>query len=806
MLTKYYLHIDTDDYELTGDDIRNWDSVMCSWKRTALDGIARSFSSQFEFVNDAREMLIAAYLSEGVDACVSLSVHTMKEDWTYEERFRCPLDFSTADWDDTTFRINAVDDSLTSLIKANKSTKYEFVVGEDISPDDKFVFDRVPMIETVSYGFTQGESSEVSSDLLVTFLNNELPWLGNIGSEVVIGRKVDWNEDQTNDAHSYVLKALSDVDMKLEYCLGWRTDKGENRTRIQVRVFRDGEMLPIQSGTGGTIGPLGKETELIGGDGKLPDPDQAVQQYQSENLCAVAGGYVWKLQYNGRGYGWSNTGKTPEEYFSKEISGEMSLSLKSNDRVMVTHSFIDQDITSASVMFTRSDFMFRWINRGEKVSIDVFRPEKVGTHLLRKLTGLNVNVSISDFDSRIARTYLMAAESIRGIDGARLYSSFDEFSNWLSTVFGYIYTVGDPMPPRFRDEVKVIGQIESSPWAYSDEPWLGDVDADNLVYIPAHRRILYHDPQSNLLSTYWKGREEYVNGDGTPRTDTLFIISELSAEDRFYFDKAIDDEPLNPRLYEGIDTVDQTVYFVHRSELFETEVSCQFREAKDVKINVDSSLLYSAVTVGYDKKDYEGVNGRDEFNFSNTYSTGCNVTDKTLSLTSKYRADSYGIEFAAQKRGKDTTDSQSDKDVFFALLRRVDQSLLPARLAVVGGSVSDGVFNAEYNPRACVTANLGYIGVTGGRVPLAFASSTGNSDLTIDGVALNADVEIEDRIATSGVLEFSSADVEYVPDERSLIEVIHNGTSFRGYLKDMDFKYAKNEAVKYKLIIKEIEP
>ena len=54
MRTKYILHIDGTDYELRDDDLENWEQIKCSYKRASFDGVVRSFSSQFEFVNYGR--------------------------------------------------------------------------------------------------------------------------------------------------------------------------------------------------------------------------------------------------------------------------------------------------------------------------------------------------------------------------------------------------------------------------------------------------------------------------------------------------------------------------------------------------------------------------------------------------------------------------------------------------------------------------------------------------------------------------------------------------------------------------------
>ena len=40
-------------------------------------------------------------------------------------------------------------------------------------------------------------------------------------------------------------------------------------------------------------------------------------------------------------------------------------------------------------------------------------------------------------------------------------------------------------------------------------------------------------------------------------------------------------------------------------------------------LKLDSSRIYARVKVGYDKVDYECLNGRDEFRFTAEYTTGC---------------------------------------------------------------------------------------------------------------------------------------------------------------------------------------
>ena len=98
---------------------------------------------------------------------------------------------------------------------------------------------------------------------------------------------------------------------------------------------------------------------------------------------------------------------------------------------------------------------------------------------------------------------------------------------------------------------------------------------------------------------------------------------------------------------------------------------------------------------------------------------GVDITDNKLELISPYRADAYGIEFLAQKRGKNTTDNESDNDVFFvgAADSILTSGVMCYKLIRTGWNISgvlnpDKMFNVMYNQRAMLLANSKYIGIS----------------------------------------------------------------------------------------------
>lgn len=818
MLTKFILHLGNTEYELKDDDLRNWDEIRCSYKRASYDGVVRSFTSQFEFVNHAKELLMEVYLKDRYNAKASISVHTANDRWEYEKKFECPLDFSTVSWESYTLKINSVDNSLAALIKANKSTKYELAVGADISPNTIFNFDRIPMSESLTYEFTQGEQFDNCADIVVTIHKDENPYLGNVGNEIMVTPGVmDWNDDQTSDANSYLFKAMRDVVVTLDFEISWRSDVGAGGTNIGVSVRRNGSEVreAVTIPNGGAMANFLALPGPSGGTfvGSYTNPGSLTTAYPNptSGQWALIGGIVWYVGYNGRYFYWANSGKSREAYFTIRQSGIRKITLKAGDEVFIYSYFPSSMQQLAQFRIVTSKFMFSWMGRGVSADIPVITPQRVATTLLRRIANgvVKVNASISTFDARINNTYLFAAESARGISGAKFYSSFNEFCDWMSAVFGYVYYIGAAMPPKYK-YTRVCGEYEGSPWKYEAAPYIGAVSTDNIVYIPQHAKFLYHDTANGKLYQYWTGCENYNHpGSGHPRTDTLFRITELSSTNLYYFDE-YSGGSLYPHIYDysedDIGLAEQTVYFVHRSELLNANATIHsILNSRDVKYSVDSGMIYSSITAGYDKKDYDNINGRDEFNFNNTYSTGCTVSDKTLSLLSKYRADSYGIEFAVQKRGEDTTDSTSDKDVFFVLCKNEDGNLIPDRTLEIRNSITGAVFNGAFSPMACIRANAGYIGLQADRLELAFASSTGNSSIIINGEGMSDNIILNSPLATCGSVEFTTDDVDDIADVNELIEVYDDGILYRGFLKEVDVKYAKTESAKYKIIVKDIE-
>lgn len=652
-------------YRVT-DDVMNWDDIVVSVKRGDYDGVVRSFSSKFEFVNGAHALLKKQYRDNYLEAAATVVMSRRNNSWKWNELFRCTLDFSTYEDSGNVISINAVDDSLASLIKAKKGTQYEYSV-DAIKEENQLYYDGLSMQNSVEYiiGNNRNDSDQPLIGITTTASKYSGIDLNYSIDEIAISGSVEYNYDGSFEGKRYktFVRALKNVTVHFSINLKTALDLVDSTDFMSANVC----LYKVLSADGSLIGsPLFKGGSL-GGNLTPPvenDIDMDIQLGEGEALTLLL-----ESKYS-RPYAYG---------FAKIIKNE-----------------------NAKITF---------VNRRSNQYIDVVSPTKLLSRLLQSMNGGKEGITGEiqrGHDSRADNCMIVAAESARGIKNAKLYSSFNKFEDWMKATFGYVYDISG-----------------------------------------------------------------------------------------------------------------NKVTFRHRTKYFTDEVVKKVAEFDDFSHSVNSSLIYSRVRVGYEKQDYDSINGRDEFRFANTFSTGVTLTDNSLDLISPYRADAYGLEFLVQKRGEDTTDTDSDNDVFFVgveLIRR--QVVLPGGIATIlnqyelirGGKYaisgvisSETMFNAMYSPRSMLLANKGFIGCCTSR--LTYTSGEGNSDVVIGGVKEKDDVPIskEERIITVGELSFSTPEFEIPDNQNGLVLLSKNGEKYVGYIQKASMNTGREECTKFTLAVKRIE-
>ena len=163
--------------------------------------------------------------------------------------------------------------------------------------------------------------------------------------------------------------------------------------------------------------------------------------------------------------------------------------------------------------------------------------------------------------------------------------------------------------------------------------------------------------QSNLLSNEWKDLL-MTNGFKIRKFTDKNITTSL--EEILEGLMAIEDIAL---IIEN-----NTVRVEKKSYAFDPTISIDVGEVSNIERQILEKQHFSSIEIGYDfDGKYEEVNGLDEFNIKNTYSTCIDVTESVLKAISKIRADAYGITLAQLKPFEDfpKLDTQYDKINFF---------------------------------------------------------------------------------------------------------------------------------------------
>lgn len=652
-------------YEAT-DDLKNWDDFDLSQKRSNYDGVVRTFSTKFEFVKKAYNLLKSEFYSKYLDAAATVIFSLRNNSWEYDEIFRCALDFSTYSEDGYVISINAIDNTLAAIIKAKKSIQYEYLVADlqtsNLKYDGlKFQYEGKYTLGGLSYEsdgvayiniqktFASTSSPYHYSIPLYKLENSELPKLDS----PLRFDDVSFTELSNLNECSPFIEALSDIYVDINF-----------RTDYYVTTYAGGIekifLLIFKKDSAGSVTEI-KSYESDGFYKYINDVISNVYLAKGESL-------IFAIRI----------------YFSVELANNIDIA------------------------FPNFSFSINFKSKINSVDIDVISPKTILSKLLDSMTentiehssGIDYTFPSSGgiaFNRLLERTYIMAAESARGLPKAKIYTSYKKFCEWMETEFGYVPVINE-----------------------------------------------------------------------------------------------------------------NTVTFRHRDKLFSSTVVKELgTEINDYEFSVNDSLIYSSVKVGYDKQDYDSINGRDEFRFTNEFSTGLKLTDNTLSLISPYRADAYGIEFLVQKRGEDTTDNDSDNDVFFVECDDsvpVDQPLplyRPYTEDQLSGLLSpDTMFNLNYSPRFMLEANKKYIGACTDL--LKFASSDGNSDVSIDGVKETDDFSIPERLFTVSEVEVETSDIISPDDLLGLVSLNNKGEIVTGYIKQLKLNIAKEKSASYSLIVKDI--
>lgn len=252
----------------------------------------------------------------------------------------------------------------------------------------------------------------------------------------------------------------------------------------------------------------------------------------------------------------------------------------------------------------------------------------------------------------------------------------------------------------------------------------------------------------------------------------------------------------------GYDPERRELVFKPRKDFFKRNVAAmglKEHELADLIVQADSTYAYTSIEIGYDKHDYGNVNGRCEVNGTFCYTTGFIARkDNKLKLISPYRADSMGIEFLCQEVDKDTTDTKSDKDVFFVALTDGEDgsNYVEYRgIEIRDADLDLSMFNAPFIPYYLVKRNASLIGINCKK--LKFKSTNMNGNAWMPGAATLHEIFGDHEITEEPLFDpieynFAAGHWQKIPDVKrrnGLVYFEWKGKMLKGFIKEIRKNY-----------------
>lgn len=116
----------------------------------------------------------------------------------------------------------------------------------------------------------------------------------------------------------------------------------------------------------------------------------------------------------------------------------------------------------------------------------------------------------------------------------------------------------------------------------------------------------------------------------------------------------------------GVGAAGITLFFERKRTVYNPDtVDMDLGEVSELKISVQTAYYFNNLKIGYPNNDYDSSNGLNEWNTTAQWNAPVTKIQTGFELISKYRADSYGIEFTRTLTpGNNTVNNKSDNDIF----------------------------------------------------------------------------------------------------------------------------------------------
>lgn len=455
----------------TDEEFVNWDDFKYTIKRKDHGQSVRTFSSEFHFTGEARDIIMESYLTYGVVGRSRVAIEVLNNRWGWDELFACDLDFTSLKYDGTSVKISCTDNGLSALLKANGSTKYEIDV-KDVKDPTQLYYDRVIRYKNAQYAMPYTETKYTYAITLAKF--------------DVYDTTIRKNQDKT-------VVALVSVPLNVSAS---NIDKGTCKNQLKKTVDGDKVSIGIDgscTASNGSLDYFFKATSYCN-----------VRIKSNFNLHFYAKSTIGGKEYDSLAEPANGSklmmvvlrGTPTDDKKSVQWSRVASEDLVSSTTYSGCMLDIDCDLVAGEMLsiavvcpalktrfgdsgwdkekshITMYVGTYPWPDDGNKINtsdgepglqlnfelshdnktlfydpfkMDVIKPQTLLQGLLDKMGYTSPITCLIDAPngSVMANTRIAAAESVRGIKEAKIYTSYKDFCKWMESVFGFIPFVDD---------------------------------------------------------------------------------------------------------------------------------------------------------------------------------------------------------------------------------------------------------------------------------------------------------------------------------------------------------------------------
>lgn len=426
---KFEIHAYGQVYDVS-NSIKNWKEIEVVLKRHGLSGVFHEVSFPFEFVLDSYDIIRELFEKYKHRSVANMYVYIRNNMWPYGEHYHEPtifnLDFTSYKKSDTIITVDTNRITLPELLHTRKKVIYDIPVS-GIKEDKSWNFERIDLensitllvdspgddssavsaynktVELMTVGITYETAEAAVKDILYT---NTVPYSKRYDPE-------KWHTD--DDVHFTELnRKVERRDVKVDIELS-----GEI---VYEMVAEDIEQTLLHRVTA----ILTKEYDV---EHKIKDDDEDPFPF------ALA----WKDLKNA---GWAEDGEVIATLDWKE---ELQIDMRKDDRLYLIFRYEFGPVVSVFLPKINGSIKLHYNGRMQPVDVDLVKPSVLLQDLIDRITETKgkYHSSIEGFNENPQDLImLMAAESIRGIEpsekeeGAKIHTSFIQFSDWMDTL-GY---------------------------------------------------------------------------------------------------------------------------------------------------------------------------------------------------------------------------------------------------------------------------------------------------------------------------------------------------------------------------------